>query len=178
MNQAQEDIVAVVADCKDGKGLADAMRALYAELDERIAGHKPTCWNHGDCCKLGSYGHRLYATSAELAYFRLGHASAWRDPGDSTSCPYQIEGMCTAREHRPLGCRVFFCDPEAQQWQGPVYEEFLARIKRIAEEWGVEYRYSEWLSALKAWPGAVSDVPMGRSVDPARRGVIELSVLN
>jgi hypothetical protein len=178
MNQTPVDIARVVAECENPDRLSDSIKVLYAELDEVIAGHKPTCWNHGDCCKFGSYGHRLYVTSVELAYFRQGHAADWRSAADSDVCPYQVDGRCTAREHRPMGCRVFFCDPDAQHWQGQVYEEFLARLKRLGEQSGVEYRYLEWLSALQAWPGTQKDTALAHSVDPVRPGMIELNVLN
>jgi len=57
--------------------------------------------------------------------------------------------MCNAREHRPLGCRIFFCDPTAQSWQPGEYEAGLDRLKRLGEELGLDYRYVEWLGALR-----------------------------
>lgn len=124
------------------------MAAFYDRLDRAIESYRPTCWNKGACCKFGEFGHRLYVTTAELAYFAYGQKESWLAPTESAACPYQVEGRCTARAHRPMGCRVFFCDPAAEHWQSPEYERHLAELKAIGERHGVPYRYVEWLSAL------------------------------
>ena len=128
--------------------LADAMARFYAETDEAIAAHKPVCINRGACCKFGSFGHKLYVTDVELAYFVRGQRGSWKAPDGEATCPFQVGGQCTAREHRPLGCRIFFCDPNAKDWQGPEYERLHARLMELGERFGVAYQYGEWLSAL------------------------------
>lgn len=128
--------------------LAVRMKQFYAEVDAAVARHRPTCWNRGACCKFDSFGHHLFVTSAELAYFLIGRRDDWRSPTDERACPYQVDGLCTAREHRPLGCRIFFCDPAAQAWQPEEYERHLATLKDMGREFGLEYRYQDWLSAL------------------------------
>ena len=125
------------------------MAGFYREIDAAIAAHRPVCINRGACCKFAEFGHKLYVTDVELAYFVAGQNGAARPVIDHAACPYQIDGLCTARDHRPLGCRIFFCDPAAQGWQGPEYERFLTRLKNIGEKHGVPYRYREWLSALQ-----------------------------
>lgn len=124
------------------------VRDLYGRLDAEIAAKRPVCTNRGDCCKFEAYGHRLYVTEVELRFFTAHQRASGLRPVVGGSCPYQQEGRCTAREHRPLGCRVFFCDPNAQEWQPEVYEKYLGELKRIGAEGGVEYRYREWLAAL------------------------------
>src|SRR5690349_21465625 len=47
----------------------EAMEALYRELDNEIAAQAPTCWNKGECCRFGEYGHRLFVTTLEMAYY-------------------------------------------------------------------------------------------------------------
>ncbi len=64
-------------------------------------------------------------------------------------CPYQVEGLCTAREGRPLGCRIYFCDENAQSWQNEVYEKYHARLRGVHERFGVPYRYMEWRAGLR-----------------------------
>jgi Fe-S-cluster containining protein len=64
-------------------------------------------------------------------------------------CPYQVDKMCTAREARPLGCRVYFCDSNAQSWQNEVYEKYHAQLKAVHERLGLPYRYVEWRAALR-----------------------------
>lgn len=42
---------------------------MYAELDDAIAAKGPTCWSSGKCCKFDAFGHRLYVTGLEIAWF-------------------------------------------------------------------------------------------------------------
>ncbi|HKQ47964.1 MAG TPA: YkgJ family cysteine cluster protein [Phycisphaerae bacterium] len=124
-----------------------AMREFYEAVDASIAAQQPVCINRGDCCKFAAFGHRLYVTDVELAYFVRGEPARLVDP-NAGACPYQEAGRCTAREHRPLGCRIFFCDENARDWQGPEYERHLERLKEIGRGFDIPYRYREWLSAL------------------------------
>ncbi len=50
-----------------------AIRDLYQRIDAAIASRGPTCWQSGKCCKFDSYGHLLYVTGLEIAWF-VGHA--------------------------------------------------------------------------------------------------------
>ena len=51
---------------------------------------------------------------------------------------------------RPFGCRMFFCDTTATEWQQAAYERYHAKLKSIHEELKVPYAYVEWLQALRA----------------------------
>ena len=126
-----------------------AMAEFYRRVDGRVAFMNPTCGVSGRCCRFGEYGHRMYVTGPELAYFLREQARSGLRRPKGTVCPYQAGRHCTARDHRPLGCRIYFCDPAAQQWQGPVYEESLEELKRIGRRFGIEYRYREWIDALR-----------------------------
>lgn len=150
--EAADDRAAPASDYP-GDAFSREMVSFYDGVDRAIAGHSPRCTNRGECCKFGSFGHRLYVTDVELRYFAEGLGEQWIEPAlDADSCPHQQGGICTARQHRPLGCRVFFCDSEAQSWQNGLYEEKLAELKRIGEKHAVAYRYREWLSALRERP--------------------------
>jgi len=125
-----------------------AMRSLYAEADGRIAAMGAKCWNKGACCRFGQFGHRLYVTALETAFYL-----AMGDPPGSVTddaCPHARDGKCHARDRRPLGCRVFYCDPDALHWQGPLTEECLARLRRMHEELDVPYFYADWMATLRA----------------------------
>jgi hypothetical protein len=56
--------------------------------------------------------------------------------------------MCTARQARPLGCRIYFCDENAQHWQNDVYEKYHARLTALHDSFGIPYQYMEWRIAL------------------------------
>lgn len=121
---------------------------VYADLQSQIDTRKPVCVASGKCCRFEAFGHRLYVTTIELAAFV---ASLERKPvenWDGTGCPFQVKGLCGVHPIRPFGCRIFFCDPTATQWQQDQYEQFHARLKVEHERLGVPYRYVEWRAAL------------------------------
>ena len=70
-------------------------------------------------------------------------------PSTATSCPFQSNNLCGVHEIRPFGCRMFFCDPLATEWQKGLYERFHADIKALHESLGVPYFYVEWRAALR-----------------------------
>ena len=134
--------------------IASDLRSLYAALDAEVAARKPTCWLSGKCCKFDSYGHRLYVTGLEIAWLaNLLDASGRARLADSPlpgldGCPFQVNGLCSVHAIRPIGCRVYFCDPAARGWQNEVYEAFLGRLKGLHETYLLEYRYMEWRQGL------------------------------
>jgi len=133
-----------------------ALRKLYNDLDDAVASRGPTCWISGRCCQFDTFDHLLYVTGLEVAWVMRQLDDARRDalrraPLPSTdACPFQHDKLCGIRAIRPLGCRVFFCDPNAQAWQNPLYEQFLTRLRQLHDEHGVEYRYMEWRGGLKS----------------------------
>jgi hypothetical protein len=50
--------------------------------------------------------------------------------------------LCTAREQRPLGCRIFFCDPAYQETGNALTEASLIRLKQLAADAGIPWRYA------------------------------------
>ncbi len=125
-----------------------ALRTFYAEADEGIRGYGAVCHNRGQCCRFGQYGHRLYVTALEVCYYLSGEVPAVSFIGDV--CPHAYDGKCHIRDRRPLGCRIFYCDPRAQGWQGPFSELLLARLRSMHEGLGVPYFYADWMTILRA----------------------------
>lgn len=127
--------------------LRRAMRNFYEEVDRDIAAQPGTCWNKAACCRFGEFGHRLYVTALEVCYYLSEHSPP---PVTADVCPHAMNGLCHARDHRPMGCRMFFCDPKAELWQGPLTEKHLARLKEMHTELDVPYFYGDWIGVLKA----------------------------
>ncbi|UCG17372.1 MAG: hypothetical protein JSV19_04935 [Phycisphaerales bacterium] len=142
--------MAAIRRCAADREFLAAMESLYDELDEAVAAHAPVCVTCGDCCRFQAAGHRLFVTSAELAYFLAHTQGAIRTADAKQPCPHQASGRCTTRRQRPVGCRVFFCDPAAQPWQGPLTEQTLDRLRDIHRRFAVPYAYVEWTAALNA----------------------------
>jgi Fe-S-cluster containining protein len=134
-----------------------AVGELYAAVQREIDARRPRCEISGRCCRFEEYGHRLFVTTIELAAFaceveqqrtsgKLRSAVEW----DGTGCPFQVGKLCGVHTIRPFGCRMFFCDATATDWQNQTYERFHADMRRLHDELRVPYRYVEWRAALRA----------------------------
>src|ERR1700745_676687 len=87
---------------------------LYREVDRSVQAAGPICVASGRCCRFKEYGHTLFLSNLE-AEILLSRAPAYEQPVSSDFCPFQKENLCTAREPRPLGCRIYYCDPTYQE---------------------------------------------------------------
>lgn len=121
----------------------DELRDLYARLDAAVAREGPVCQLSGRCCRFREYGHTLFLSAPEFAYL-VGEAPEPVRPLDGgESCPWQdADGRCTAREARPLGCRVYHCDPAYQDAAPEISESFIARLKDLADRHGLAWDYA------------------------------------
>jgi Fe-S-cluster containining protein len=141
----------------------EAIARVYGELQSEIDLRRPRCEMSGRCCRFDEYGHRMYVTTMELAAFVHEYEST-REKSNfqltivnsqlsilpaSGACRFQDDGLCSVHTIRPFGCRIFFCDETATQWQQEQYERFHAQIKRLHEELNVPYLYIEWRTALR-----------------------------
>jgi len=135
--------------------VATELDAIYAMLADQIAARAPACWASGRCCNFDAAGHRLYVTGLEAAYTlaRLDSplaASAIDAAVACGGCPFQSANLCGVHTIKPMGCRVYFCDESAQQWQHDLSERALAMIRALHDRHAIEYVYAEWRSLLGA----------------------------
>ncbi|MEZ6192177.1 MAG: hypothetical protein R3C45_12935 [Phycisphaerales bacterium] len=139
--------------------VAARLRDALDEIDLRVNASGFTCQQSGRCCKFESFGHRLYMTGLEIAWFKLlaGNPPTPASAGSVAlpvidakrdGCPYQVDGMCSVHQSRPFACRVFFCQEGSNDWQSDQYEAFQSAMKNLHEELGLPYRYMEWRSGL------------------------------
>lgn len=151
----------------DRPALRAGLESVYAEAARAIAERGPACWASGRCCNFDAAGHRLYVTGLETAYTVASLNAASNDSSASTlslpqfttasladahargGCPFQLRHLCGVHTIKPLGCRVYFCDRSAQQWQIDLSERLLADIRALHDAHHVEYRYAEWRSLLQ-----------------------------
>jgi hypothetical protein len=132
---ARADVAAAVAD-------------IYATVSAAVDARRPACVASGRCCHFDAYGHDLFVTTLELAAFvRELRATPVANPA---GCPFQVGKLCGVHAIRPFGCRLFYCDPTAQQWQQDLYERLHADLRRLHALMGVDYFYVEWRRALAA----------------------------
>ena len=130
----------------------EAIETIHEDLAQSVRQFKPLCLASGECCKFDAFEHRLYATGLEAARcVLLAPAIALEDLHRATNdgtCPWQEGRLCTAREGRPVGCRVFFCDPRAKEWVPERAEWAHGAIKALHEQFDIPYAYSEWRAIL------------------------------
>ena len=117
------------------------VRALYREVDAAVAAAGPRCDASGRCCRFKEWGHVLFLSGLE-ADVLLASAPAYERPVSADFCPFQVGNLCTAREPRPLGCRIYFCDPAYQDTGNAIMEDALRKLKRLSEEYGLDWRYA------------------------------------
>ncbi len=114
---------------------------LYREVDQTVAAAGPVCVASGRCCRFKEYGHVLFLSNLE-AEVLLTAAPPYEQPVSPDFCPFQQDNLCTAREPRPLSCRIFYCDPSYQETGNQITEESLRRLQQLAQEHGVAWQYA------------------------------------
>jgi Fe-S-cluster containining protein len=134
---------------------------VYAAADAAVGAAGPRCQASGRCCRFKEYGHTLFLSRFE-AELLLETAPAYDQPVSPDGCPFQVGGLCTAREQRPLGCRIYFCDPDYQGRQTEITEDAIARLKEIADEFGTGWEYAP----LHRFLNAAEPTPTGRIALP------------
>lgn len=123
--------------------LRGELRILYRELDEAVAMRGPVCQLSGRCCRFKEYGHSLFLSAPEAQLLLADAPQPVGQLDDGESCPWQdARGRCTAREARPLGCRVYFCDPSLDNHAPKLSEMFLARLKQLANQHDWPWNYA------------------------------------
>lgn len=140
----------------DGRDALHALAALYARLDAEVTAAAPRCQMSGRCCDFPTSGHRLMASTLETAYARDRAGGAVPD-APSGLCPWHVEGTCRLRDGRPLGCRVYFCDPAWAERMPRVYETYHRAVRALHERHGVPYRYETFVDAVRVEPAAGSE---------------------
>lgn len=134
--------------------IAAELEGVYTMVAGEVASRGPACWASGRCCNFERAGHRLYTTGLEAAYTVARAAPGATDGrslpvlGAAGGCRYQEANLCGVHAARPLGCRVYFCDRSAQEWQRELSERAIGLVRAVHDRHAVEYRYAEWRGLL------------------------------
>jgi hypothetical protein len=131
---------------------------IYRDVDREVLAAGPVCLASGRCCRFKEYGHTLFLSELE-AEVLLESAPPYTGPVSADFCPFQKENLCTAREPRPLGCRIYFCDPNYQETAAKISEKSLSRLKELARERGLLWRYAPLYTFLNEAAGAQTSSP-------------------
>ena len=151
--QSFRDGVAIASSRSD---VRDAVENIYRALQDAIELRKPVCVTSGRCCRFDEFGHQLFVTTMEMGAF-VAQLEQWHDSTEHVAgstaaaggCPFQVGKLCGVHQIRPFGCRVFFCDETATDWQRNQYSRFHEEFKRLHEQCQIPYFYVEWRLALQ-----------------------------
>ncbi|HUU93248.1 MAG TPA: hypothetical protein VM238_18795 [Phycisphaerae bacterium] len=116
-----------------------ALADVYARLESALGPAADTCRACGTCCRFKEGGIVLFASALEMANLvaalgmpRTGTFAAEGPVNSAWCCPFQEGNRCTARAVRPLGCRTYFCDPDAGPKGRGLHADALDEIRCIA----------------------------------------------
>jgi Fe-S-cluster containining protein len=119
------------------------LRALYDQLDAEIAQLGPVCQLSGRCCRFGEHGHTLFVSALEIDLLVEQAPGPSRPLDGGETCPWQDSlGRCEARGARPLGCRIYYCDPAYQDAASELSERFIGRLKQLVDRHGLSWDYA------------------------------------
>jgi len=144
---AGSDLAADVALCGADEELLACLREVYARLEADIDSADLECRACGHCCLFDRADHTLFVSTGELALL----ASQPVRPGCTPRplrCAYQVDSRCTARDRRPLGCRVFFCSQDRRPRYPETYETLHRAVRAAHQRRKLPYRYVELTAAL------------------------------
>jgi hypothetical protein len=143
------------------------LKALYARLDAAVAQFGPVCELSGRCCRFAEWGHTLFLSAPEFAVLLADAPPPARAVDDGATCPWQDAlGRCTARDARPIGCRVYYCDPSFQGDAAALSEEFIAYLKRLVASYQLPWQYAPLHYHLRAAQAAGLIEPPGALASP------------
>ncbi len=124
------------------------LAALYSSLGSDVAATAVRCDLRGLCCDFDRSGHLLFSTDLEVAFARA-HGAARIPDAPLSSCPWFTSGKCKLREGRPLGCRVYFCDPGYADKMSELSERYHREVRAIHDRHGIEYRYDRFVRRIR-----------------------------
>jgi|SRR5579872_885108 len=120
--------------------LREGLLAICDDLASDVAHAGPVCNLSGRCCRFNEFGHKLYISRPE-AELLLECGLPDNATVDESCCPFQVGGLCTARERRPLGCRIYFCDPNYAGIGEALSETYIGRLKQLHDQTGTPWEY-------------------------------------
>lgn len=144
--QPPADLAASIETSQESRAFLEEILSILNEAQEAIDRLNPQCDACGDCCKFDRAGHRLFVTTGELALLISKYTPI---SAKKLRCCYQQKDLCTARTHRPLGCRVFFCNKDEEEANIEIIESFHRQIVDSHKRHNIPYHYFELTGGLE-----------------------------
>lgn len=122
---------------------------IYDKLDLELSEINPGCNACGSCCHFNTYGHILYTSNIEVNYILENVNVPPHDPNQNI-CPFLKDNVCSIRDFRMLGCRVFYCNPHYRVITQEVYihSKYYNMMKEVAGRNQMEWHYAPMMKLL------------------------------
>ena len=141
------DLARLVSQCRSKPAFLSGLAEIYEQVEAELADYHCRCMGGGVCCRFDLVEHRLFVSTGELALLTSEPPPA-PEACRKMRCPYQLGPKCSARDRRPLGCRIFFCRPDEGNSPQGTYEEYHRRIRSLHQTHWVPYGYAELTSSI------------------------------
>ena len=151
MQNSDKQILADISDAMQNTDLLAEIQSILDNALMQIENINPNCNACGNCCDFANFGHRLYVSTGELANLISQEPIDAQIPIENLKCPYQKDNLCLARNARPLGCRLFFCDDKVNLQYQQIYEAYYDKIKQVHLKFSTAYNYLELSAGLKIY---------------------------
>lgn len=145
--------------------LKSGLLQIYEDLAHDLNQLAPVCDLSGRCCRFKEYGHRLYLTRTE-AELLLEEGLPAGATVNEDGCPFQQGLLCTAREKRPFGCRVYYCDPRYAGRAEQLSEKYLAQLRVLHDQTNTPWEYGELFPYLHEFVESSTRETAASSPDP------------
>jgi len=124
---------------------SDSLASIYEHVQCALEGLGCACAACGRCCDFAANDYILYASAMEIELVSA-KTGRWPELIGGRCCFQDSAGRCTIHQWRPLGCRTYFCDRVQGGASGAVrcaevYEQALARLRKLAQECGGQWSY-------------------------------------
>jgi Fe-S-cluster containining protein len=119
----------------------DELQEVYGRLTAALEPYKRHCDLRGNCCDFALHGHMLYVTGLEAAGMLRAGLIADKLQQQDGKCPFLNGKMCGIRDHRALGCRLYYCDTTHEVSRNELYERFLKDVRAIEVRYNLETSY-------------------------------------
>jgi Fe-S-cluster containining protein len=124
---------------------------IYQKIDSDLSKLEQPCTGCGMCCDFKQAEHRLYISSLEFIY--LIEHNKLNDFKNNDICPYRINGKCSVREHRMIGCRTYFrlhTEKDREKSEG-IYEKYLKELKLLYQKYDIPWEYRDLMGFLQEY---------------------------
>ncbi len=139
------ELISAVETASSNRQFLGNLSRILAKAESEVKPHQDFCTACGACCRFDQVDHRLFVSTGELALMMAGTSPS---KAPVLRCCYQNNQLCELRNHRPLGCRVYFCSKASGDATDDTYETYHQKIRNLHDSDNIKYLYMEQTFAV------------------------------